>query len=120
MAGDIYTNDGFFHASVARNVVAGGGAAGSADVLKEINTLQEAVINAALAGSLSTTVSNSIMASSTDYYNSWANYQTHNTDADKVRLLKMDRVIRYFVSRGYSINRNRIGTSDAFEWKIEW
>ncbi len=113
-------NDGFVDAANARAIAVGGNNAISLDVLKEINSLQDAVITAAVAGNLEADVTTSAMAADTNYYNSWANYTTYNTGADKVRRARMDQVLAYFIGRGYNIRRVRVGTTDFFSWKIEW
>jgi hypothetical protein len=130
-------DDGFYHASRARDIAVGGGAANSV-VLSEINYLQVAIDSAARAGEMEATVGQTpetIMTTEKVYYDAWADlYSAAKLDPSQASALRaaaieMDRVIAYFTRLGYSIERVRggtiaspptIGTADRIQWIIKW
>jgi len=142
----IVNYDGFYSAATARQIAIGQ-ASGNNVVLTEINTLQAAIDTAAGSGALEykttggTTMTNSTVVSTTttacttngittttttnvisseDYFNAWNDPYTYGTSVHKAARVKMDYVINYFSRLGYSITRNRNGTSNNFDWTIAW
>ena len=128
-------DDGFYHASRARNIAVGGGAANSV-VLSEINYLQVAIDSAARAGEMQVSVGvtpETIMTTEKVYYDAWADLYSaikldpSQSSALRAAAIEMDRVIGYFTRLGYSIERVRggtappvIGTADRIQWDIKW
>lgn len=136
-------DDGFYHASRARDIAVGNGS-GNTNVLLEINALQVAVDQAALAGELSVTVGETPetpMTTQDDYagpntdshFDAWFDlFSAEKLNpglASNLRraAIEMDRVIAYFTRLGYSIERVRggtsgtvIGTDNRIQWIIKW
>ncbi len=139
-------NDGFYHASRARDIAVGNGAANN-NVLFEINALQIAVDDAARQGELAVSVGvvggefGSVMtiadsyigAGSSSHYDAWVDIisaqklNPAETSTLRRAAVEMDRVIAYFTRLGYSIERERGGTTpstpgtdDRIQWKITW
>ncbi len=139
-------DDGFYHASRARDIAVGNGS-GNTNVLNEINALQVAVNEEALNGKMEVSVGEaggefgSVMTLQDDYvgsgtdshYDAWTNIynasQQYPDDAGTLRraAIEMDRVIAYFTRLGYSINRvrggtvgNTVGTDDRIQWIVKW
>jgi len=111
--------DGFYGASRAR-LIALGQSAGANDILVEINQLQLLVDNAAVTGNLDVTVSTTPMTTNTLFFDSWNDPYNNDTGADKLRRIAMNHVINYFTRLGYSVRRTRVGTTNFFQWLIEW
>jgi hypothetical protein len=124
----------FFDAQTARSI-AMGQAAGSNDILAEVNILQLAVDAAATAGTTQmdfhttttvtlngTTITGSPMTidSGTVYYNGWTDPATYYQSQYVLARAKMDVVVGYFSRLGYSIRRYRDGTANNFYWSIMW
>lgn len=141
-------DDGFYHASKARDIAVGAGspgAGGNTKVLEEINVLQLAVDAAARIGEMSvmvgyptgvspmTTQDDYTGAGSDSHYDAWADLHA----AEKANpafvgtlrraAIEMDRVIGYFTRLGYSIERVRggtspptVGTENRIQWYIKW
>lgn len=129
-------DDGFYHASRARDIAVGGGAANSV-VLSEINALQVAIDSAARAGELEASVGvtsgETIMTTEKVYFDAWFDLfsaiklDPGASSALRAAAIEMDRVIAYFTRLGYSIERARggttgttIGTADRIQWIIKW
>ncbi len=139
-------DDGFYHASRARDISVGNGS-GNTNVLNEINALQVAVNEQALAGEMGVSVGEtggeygSVMTVQDDYdgpgtsshFDAWSNiYQASQLKPENSSVLRrasieMDRVIAYFTRLGYSIQRVRggtigddVGTDDRIQWLIKW
>ncbi len=139
-------NDGFYHASRARDIAVGNGSANN-NVLVEINALQIAVDDAARLGELSVSVGivggefgsvmtiadNYIGVGSSSHYDAWIDIigaqklNPAETSLLRASSISMDRVISYFSRLGYSIERERggtippiQGTDNRIQWKIIW
>lgn len=124
--------DGFYHADRARDIAVGDGSANT-DVLKEINALQEAVDAAAKAGLLILDSEDagvvSTMTTDEIYYTVWSDKNDalkNAADAAEESAImaadiEMNRVIAYFVRRGYYIMRARWSTmANRIKWVIRW
>jgi len=127
-------DDGFYHASRARDIAAGNGAANT-NVLTEINFIQVAINNASLANGLGTEVVNATTMTTEDNYSgvgSSSHFDAFNdldsaiklnpTLESNIRLaaLEMERVIAYFTRLGYSIKRERDGVANRIKWVLKW
>lgn len=118
--GQLLEYDGFYGAAQARRI-AMGQAAGNSDVLNEINALQNLIDTAAATSNLEVIVTGvTTMTSSTSFFGSFNDPFNNDTATDKLNRAKMNEVINYFSRIGYVIKRNRVGTTDFFEWKISW
>jgi len=124
--------DGFYHADRARDIAIGDGSANT-DVLKEINALQEAVDTAAKSGLLILDSEDagvvSTMTTEEIYYKVWSDKNDALKNAANAAEesaivaadIEMNRVIAYFVRRGYYIGRDRWSTmSNRIKWVIKW
>lgn len=110
----------FYDASQARNIALGGGAP-LGDILTEIDYLKEQIDTAAPMSQLSVTVSNStVMTNSEDYYNAWADPNTYADDLSVLYRARMDNVVRYFSILGYRVQRQRVNTTNFFQWVVSW
>ncbi len=127
-------DDGFYHASRARDIAIGNGSANT-NVLTEINTLQETIDTDAKAGDLITEVSGSTVMTIADNYNgvgTSSHYDAWNDLDQAIKLdptkesalrraqAEMDRVIAYFTRLGYAIQREQSGTANLIKWVIRW
>ena len=140
-------DDGFYHASRARDIAVGNGSANT-NVLTEINILQESIDAAARAGKLNldtekgvdgtgTTPVVTVMTTIDDYggsvpgasshYDAWFDLdQSIKLQPDEESTLKraqveMDRVIAYFTRLGYSIRREQQDAGgNVLRWIINW
>lgn len=119
MSSSVGRKDGFYSAAQARRIAIGGGSANSV-VLTEINALQEAIDTAATGGALTVTITTTTMTTSEDYYNAWNDYLNYAEDSDKLLRYRMNDVVNYFSSLGYTIRREQVDTSSLFEWVIRW
>lgn len=110
----------FYDAAAARDIARGGGAP-LGDILTEINFLKAQIDGATPGGGLSVTVASlTPMTQSTAYYNAWSDPATYTDDASVLARSRMDAVIRYFSALGYRIQRQRVGTTNFFQWVISW
>lgn len=127
-------DDGFYHASRARDIAAGNGAANT-NVLTEINALQVDIDAACKARDLSVEVAGTtVMTTADDYagagtsshYDAWNNLDqaisSNPTEESAIRLaqIEMDRVIAYFTRLGYSIRREQDGFLNVIKWVVKW
>ena len=127
-------DDGFYHASRARDIAIGNGSANT-NVLTEINTWQETIDAEAKAQELSaevdgttvmTTADNYNGVGSSSHYDAWNNLdQVVGNDPSLESPLRraqaeMDRVIAYFTRLGYTVVREQSGTSNLIKWVIRW
>ena len=120
--------DGFYHASVAREIAVGNQAA-QAIVLPEINTIQIAVDTAAAASLLNTEVVNATVitmydnyagANTSSHFDAWNDPITFNDPVHNIARAQMEKVIQYFTRFGYRIKRERDGTNNRLKWTIRW
>jgi len=110
----------FYDASQARDIARGGGAP-LGDILIEINYLKAQIDGQVPGGGLSVTVANATpMTESSVYFNAWSDPATYTDDASTLARSRMDAVIRYFSALGYRIQRQRVGTTNFFQWLISW
>jgi hypothetical protein len=110
----------FYDANQARDISLGGGAALGV-ILTEIDYLKEHIDITAMSGGLSITVANATyMTDSTAYFNAWNDPNTYADDTSTLNRMRMDAVVRYFSSLGYRVQRQRVGTTNFFQWLISW
>lgn len=78
----------------------------------EISALEKAILTATKAGKFTTTVSNTYMATNSDYFNA--------LDADTTNEFynQMNTVSNYFINLGYTISRT--ANTSTFSWVINW
>ena len=128
-------DDGFYHASRARDIAAGNGSANT-NVLTEINALQETIDTEAKAKNLKVEVEGTtVMTTADDYagvgtsshYDAWfdldQNIKLNPAEESTLKLaqIEMDRVIAYFTRLGYSIRREQAtGGGNLLKWVINW
>ncbi len=127
-------DDGFYHASRARDIAAGNGAANT-NVLTEINALQVEVDAACKARELMVEVEGTtVMTTADDYagigtsshYDAWNDLdqaiKSNPAEESAIRLaqVEMDRVIAYFTRLGYTIRREQAGFGNLIKWVIKW
>ena len=127
-------DDGFYHASRARDIAAGNGSANT-NVLTEINSIQEDIDAAAKAKDLMVEVEGTtIMTTADDYagvgtsshYDAWNDLDQAiksdpaNESALRLAQIEMDRVIAYFTRLGYSVKREQQGFGNLIKWVIRW
>jgi len=118
--------DGFFDAPTARSIAMGQASANNV-VMDEIHTIQKAVATKAAAGELLVIIgtstgayATSTMTTSSIYFEAWNDAFAFDTTAHKIARANMDYIFNYFTRIGYSINRSREATSNAFNWTIQW
>lgn len=118
----IEIRDGHFYtAATARELASYGSPSGAPSIVfREISFIREAIATEVAKGNLSVKVQTSPMTSDSDYFNAWNDPAAFNSDEDKHRRTQMDMVRDYFSFMGYYIVRNRVGTSNNFEWEIKW
>src|ERR1700733_7279428 len=110
----------FYDAIQARDIAIGGGNP-MGIVLTEINFLKVQIDTTAFASGLSVTIANvTTMTNSTDYFNAWNDPLTYSDPASQLYRLRMDNVLRYFAALGYRVQRQRVGTTNYFQWVISW
>ncbi len=110
----------FYDATQARDIAIGGGAP-LGTVLTEINYLKEQIDLSASGQGLSITAASvTVMTNSTPYFNAWFDPLDYTDPASQLCRLRMDAVVRYFSALGYRVQRQRVGTTDYFEWIISW
>ncbi len=110
----------FYDASQARDIARGGGAPLGV-ILTEINFIKEQIDSATPGGGLSVTIVNqTTMTNSTVYFNAWNDPATYTDDASTLARSRMDAVIRYFSALGYRVQRQRVNTTNYFQWVISW
>jgi hypothetical protein len=110
----------FYDADQARDIAVGGGSPLGV-VLTEINYLKEQIDLTATGAGLSITVANATtMTNSTGYYNAWNDPLTYSDTGSQLERLRMDAVIKYFSALGYRVQRQRVGTTQFFQWLISW
>lgn len=127
-------DDGFYHASRARDIAAGNGSANT-NVLTEINYLQENIDTQAKAQELQTEVINATVMTMADgyagvgtssHYDAWNDFDSaiklNPTEESTLRLasVEMERVIAYFTRLGYSIRREQDGINNRIKWVVKW
>ncbi len=127
-------DDGFYHASRARDIAIGNGSANT-NVLTEINTLQETIDASAKAQDLTVEVGGTTVMTTADDYNgvgTSSHYDAWNDLDQAIKLdptkesnlrraqAEMDRVIAYFTRMGYSVVREQAGTANLIQWVIRW
>lgn len=112
----------FYKASDAREA-----SVGQRIVTEEIQKIELEVLTAIEAGKLSTLVGpgsdtpvTTLMTASSDYYGSWSDVASNNTDADKLRRARMDQVISHFGSLGYSVTRVQQASGSTWNWSLKW
>ncbi len=121
--------DHFYDAKTAREIAIGARASAHSIVLVEINALQLAIDNAVVTNVLRVEVVNSTDITSNvgvDYFTAWneiastdPNSALYDPNAAPARE-RMNRVINYFTRLGYTIKREREGTTNRFKWVIIW
>lgn len=110
----------FYDADQARNIALGGGAALGV-ILTEIDYIKEHIDAASPGGGLSITVAGvTTMTLSSAYFNAWNDPITYSDDTSVLDRSRMDAVIRYFSALGYRVQRQRVGTTDFFQWVVSW
>ncbi|RMH14959.1 MAG: hypothetical protein D6698_11940 [Gammaproteobacteria bacterium] len=114
-------DDPFFDAQTAR-YLAGMGQTGNQPsiVLREVIAIQTAIATAVAEGKLATTVQSSPMTTDSNYFFAWNDPAAYQSEEDRMRRDQMNKIRDYFSFRGYRISRNRVGTSNNFEWEIKW
>ena len=127
-------DDGFYHASRARDIAAGNGAANT-NVLSEINAIQLDVDAACKARELMVEVEGTTNMTTADDYNgvgTSSHYDAWNdldqaiksspAEESALRLaqVEMDRVIAYFTRLGYTIRREQSGFANLIKWVVKW
>lgn len=78
----------------------------------EISALEKAILTATKAGKFTITVSNTYMATNSDYFNA--------LDADTTNEFynQMNTVSNYFINLGYTVSRT--ANTSTFSWVINW
>ena len=110
----------FYDASQARDISMGGGAPLGV-VLTEIDYIKEQIDTSAPGGALSVTIAGETdMTSSTQYFNAWNDPVTYSDDASSLYRMRMDAVISYFSRLGFRVQRQRVATTDFFQWVVSW
>ena len=110
----------FYDANQAHDIAVGGGAPLGV-VLTEINYIKEQIDTAAPGGALSVTIAGgTTMTSSTQYFNAWNDPTTFSDDTSSLDRSRMDAVIAYFSRLGYRVQRQRVATTNFFQWTISW
>ena len=110
-----------FYDSGQARAIATGGAAALGDVLTEINYIKAQIDEAATASGLSVTIAGSTpMTSTTSYFFAWFDPSAYTDDTSVLDRSRMDSVIRYFSALGYGMRRERVGTTNYFQWIIKW
>jgi hypothetical protein len=118
MVGTIFTD--FYDAVQARNIAQGGGAALGV-ILTEINFIQEQIDTTAPTGGLSVTIAGeTTMTNDTAYFNAWNDPLTYTDDTSVLDRMRMDAVVYYFSKLGYRVQRQRVGTTNFFQWVVSW
>ena len=127
-------DDGFYHASRARDIAVGNGSANT-NVLTEINTIQVDIDAAAKAKDLQVEVDGTtVMTTADDYagvgtsshYDAWNDIDQAikldpaNESALRRAQVEMERVIGYFTRMGYNIKREQAGLGNTIKWVIRW
>lgn len=116
--GTIFTD--FYDAQQARDI-ARGGAAPLGVILTEITYIKTQIDTTVGSGALSVTIANATpMTESEDYYNAWSDPVTYSDDGSVLDRSRMDAVIRFFSALGYRVQRQRVTTTDFFQWVISW
>jgi hypothetical protein len=110
----------FYDAGQARNI-ATGGASALGEVLTEINYIKAQIDQAATASGLSVTIAGSTpMTSTSSYFFAWNDVAAYTDDTSVLNRSRMDSVVRYFSALGYRMRRERVGTTNYFQWVITW
>jgi hypothetical protein len=110
----------FYDANQARDISLGGGAPLGV-VLTEINYIKEQIDTTAPTGGLSATIAGATdMTTSTSYFNAWNDPVAYSDDTSTLNRMRMDSVIRFFSALGFRVQRQRVGTTDFFQWVVSW
>lgn len=110
----------FYDASQARDISMGGGAPLGV-ILTEINYIKLQIDTNAPGGALSVIIASATtMTNSSDYFNAWNDPSTYTDEASQLDRMRMDAVMRYFSALGFRVQRQRVGTTNLFQWYISW
>lgn len=110
----------FYDANQAHDIALGGGAPLGV-ILTEIDYIKEQIDTTAPGGGLSVTIAASTdMTNSTVYFNAWNDPTTYSDDASTLARSRMDAVISFFSRLGYRVQRQRVATTDYFQWVVSW
>lgn len=110
----------FYDASQARDIARGGGAPLGV-ILTEINYLKEAIDTTTPGGGLSVTVAGlTTMTMSSVYFFAWHEPAMYVDDASVLARSRMNAVVQYFSTLGYRAQRQRVLTTNFFQWMITW
>jgi len=118
--------DGFFDAATARSIAMGQASANNL-VMDEIYALKKAVATKAATGELQAVVGTatgaagtSTMTANTTYFEAWNDSFSFNTPAHKIARENMNYIFNFFTRIGYAVTRSREGTTNTFNWTIQW
>jgi hypothetical protein len=77
-------------------------------------------INAIFDITWNTIGAGSPMTADTNYYYAWSDPVTYSQDLFVLNRSRMDAVLRYFSTLGYRVQRQRVLTTDFFQWVISF
>lgn len=96
-------------------------------VFTELQLIEKAIMEAIAGGNLSVKVGPdstppviSGMTNSTVHYNSWVDPTHYNEASHQVAREQMNDVISNIQKKGYIVRRERINSSNTFNWYIKW
>ena len=78
----------------------------------EISALEKAILTATKAGKFTTMVSNTYMATNSDYF------KALDADVTNEYYNQMNTVSNYFINLGYTVSRK--ANTSTFSWVISW
>ena len=85
-------------------------------IFAEVRDIELSILTASAAGHYETTLTNTTMSTSSNYFNVWRG----NTD-DRAKEKQMATIIQYFTDLGYTIERKTNATTgNTFNWVIYW